>query len=285
MTFEHEEEELSMNILQQCQQWHEEEQDQQIIDALEVLAESERGYELTSMLARAYNNIAQPKMDNYRELLERALALLQSVELDGLADPLWHFRIGYSLFFLDREPEALAHFEQVLALDPNDEDAARFASECRMIIEEETVVKPFTMDRLTEYFDNNDWKYDVLEDGTLKSRFIDFIILICAVDSDIEFESFWMPDAPLELRGEMVNACNEWNRDAKRPKAYIVTRDDGVISVVGEHFVFAGPGMTDTQLFVNLQCFLNASAGMCKFFSERFPQMLPTEDETPDGDA
>lgn len=43
--------------------------------------------------------------------------------------------------------------------------------------------------------------------------------------------------------------------------------------------------MTDTQLFVNLQLFLNASAGMCEFFSERFPQMLPTEDETPDGDA
>lgn len=100
-----------MNILQQCQQWHEEEQHQQIIDALEVVAESERGYELTSMLARAYNNIAQPEMDNYRELLERALALLQSVEMDGLTDPLWHFRIGYSLFFLGREPEALAHFE------------------------------------------------------------------------------------------------------------------------------------------------------------------------------
>ena len=43
-----------MDILQQCQKWHEEDKFQKIIDALEAVPAQERTPEMDSELARAY---------------------------------------------------------------------------------------------------------------------------------------------------------------------------------------------------------------------------------------
>ena len=48
-----------MDILKQCQKWHEKGQYQKIIDALEAI--EERTPEMDSELARAYNNLADPE--------------------------------------------------------------------------------------------------------------------------------------------------------------------------------------------------------------------------------
>ena len=51
------EEDPDMDILQQCQKWHEEDKYQKIIDALEAIPAEERTPEMDSELARAYNNL------------------------------------------------------------------------------------------------------------------------------------------------------------------------------------------------------------------------------------
>ena len=53
---EQDEEEQNMDILQQCQKWHENDEFQKIIDALEAIPAEERTPEMDSELARAYNN-------------------------------------------------------------------------------------------------------------------------------------------------------------------------------------------------------------------------------------
>ena len=52
-----------MDMLQQCQKWHEEDKFQKIIDALEAIPAQERTPEMDSELARAYNNLAGPSED------------------------------------------------------------------------------------------------------------------------------------------------------------------------------------------------------------------------------
>ena len=53
------EEDPDMDILKQCQKWHEKGQYQKIIDALEAIPAGERTPEMDSELARAYNNLAE----------------------------------------------------------------------------------------------------------------------------------------------------------------------------------------------------------------------------------
>lgn len=47
-----------MDLLQQCQQWTEQDEFRKIIDAIEALPDDERTPELDSELARAYSNAA-----------------------------------------------------------------------------------------------------------------------------------------------------------------------------------------------------------------------------------
>lgn len=123
------------DFLTLLEKWHQEDQYQKIIDCLETLSNTQTlDYTLTCQLARAYNNLADPKQEGCRVWLERAAELLKSVEAEGQDDPLWHYRLGYALFYLDREEEALSRFQRVLELDPEDEDARQFIRECKKYI-------------------------------------------------------------------------------------------------------------------------------------------------------
>ena len=115
------EEDPNMDILKQCQKWHEEDKHQKIVDALEAIPAEERTPEVDMELARAYNNLADPSEPEGRKLLHRALELMQSHE-EELGDTYsWNFRMGYSYFYLDQEGRALRHFEKALELHPGDD--------------------------------------------------------------------------------------------------------------------------------------------------------------------
>ena len=121
--------------LSQLDQWHEENAYQKIIDCLESRSKTQAlDYGLTCQLARAYNNLADLDQPEGRAQLARAEELLRSVEAEGQNDPLWHYRLGYSLFYQDREEEALACFQRVVELDPSDEEAEHFLQECKKYI-------------------------------------------------------------------------------------------------------------------------------------------------------
>ena len=121
--------------LSQLEQWYEENAYQKIIDCLESRSKTQAlDYGLTCQLARAYNNLADLDQPEAKAQLARAEELLRLVSEEGAEDPLWHYRLGYSLFYQDREEEALACFERTLELCPSDEDARAFIQECKKYI-------------------------------------------------------------------------------------------------------------------------------------------------------
>ena len=115
------EEDPDMDILKQCQKWHEEDKHQKIVDALEAISSEERTPEMDMELARAYNNLADSSETEGRKLLHQALELMQSHE-EELGDTYsWNFRMGYAYYYLDQEGRALRHFEKALELHPGDD--------------------------------------------------------------------------------------------------------------------------------------------------------------------
>ena len=118
---EQDEEDPDMDILKQCQKWHEKDQHQKIVDALTALPEAERTPETDMELARAYNNLAVPGEPEGRKLLHQALELMQSHE-EELGDTYsWNFRMGYAYYYLDQEGRALRYLEKALELHPGDD--------------------------------------------------------------------------------------------------------------------------------------------------------------------
>ena len=98
LDLEQSDEEQDMDILKQCQKWHEESKQHKIIDALEAIPAEERTPEMDSELARAYNNLAVPED---RELYQKALSLLKPHADYFAEDYRWNFRMGYSYYYLD----------------------------------------------------------------------------------------------------------------------------------------------------------------------------------------
>lgn len=114
-----------MDILQQCQKWHENDEYQKIIDALEAIPE--RTPEEDSELARAYCNLAEP---GKRELFKKALALLNPHKEYFVGNHFWNFRMGYAYYYLDQEGRALPYFRAALEARPGDGDTQYFIDCC-----------------------------------------------------------------------------------------------------------------------------------------------------------
>ena len=125
------EEDPDMDILKQCQKWHEESKQHKIIDALEAIPAEERTPEMDSELARAYSNLADPHKPTCKEMLKKALALLKPHEEYFEDDHYWNFRMGYSYFYLDQEGRALRYFEKALEVRPGDDDTKEFIERCK----------------------------------------------------------------------------------------------------------------------------------------------------------
>lgn len=108
-------------LKKQIAAWHESDDHQAIVDALEKIPATERDCETTGLLARAYNNL-----ENYAKAVE----LLESVKEEGESDHSWNFRMGYALYFMNRNKEAIGYFKKAQELNPEDEDAPEFIRYC-----------------------------------------------------------------------------------------------------------------------------------------------------------
>ena len=123
------EEDPDMDILKQCQKWHENNEHHKIIEALEGI--EERTLEMDSQLARAYNNEADHRTPEGRAMLKKAIALLKPHEEYFEGDYYWDFRMGYSYYYLDQEGRALRYFEKALEARPDDEDTMQLIDGCK----------------------------------------------------------------------------------------------------------------------------------------------------------
>ncbi|MEK3918106.1 SMI1/KNR4 family protein [Paenibacillus sp. FSL K6-2393] len=120
------------DLLVQLQEWHEEDEFQEIVDAIQAIPVEERDYELVNHLGRALNNLEQ-----YEEAVEQFL----TVANEGTGDPLWHYRIGLAYYYLEQYAHALQAFERADELDPGDEDTLEFLEWIRSKTAEESVEK------------------------------------------------------------------------------------------------------------------------------------------------
>lgn len=112
---------MDKELKQQIDSWTEADEHQNVIDTLEKISPSKRNFEETGLLARAYN---------YTGKYETALALLKSTQEEGTQDTNWNFRMGYALYYLNRNKEALSYFTKANELTPEDEDTINFIRYC-----------------------------------------------------------------------------------------------------------------------------------------------------------
>ena len=89
-----------MDLLKQCQQWFEQNEIQEVIDALEAIPAGERTPELDSELAKAYIGAAEIG-EAGRVLYEKALELLAPHEEHFAEDHCWNYRIASAYYYLD----------------------------------------------------------------------------------------------------------------------------------------------------------------------------------------
>ena len=117
-----------MELLEQCQQWFEQDEAQKVIDTLEAIPAGERPPELDSELAKAYIAIAEM---GDREPFEKALELLAPHETYFAGDHCWNYRIASAYYYLDEEGPALRYFEKALKARPGDNDTQEYIDDCR----------------------------------------------------------------------------------------------------------------------------------------------------------
>lgn len=108
-------------LLEQIQQWHEDNEFEKIVQAVEAIPVAERSYMLTRKLASARNNLSQYTV---------ALDILQTIYEEGQTDGVWHFIMGYALYYLDREAEAAVCFQKAIDNGDDGEDTHEFLAWC-----------------------------------------------------------------------------------------------------------------------------------------------------------
>lgn len=124
---------MTDELLAQLEAWHEEDEFQEIVDAITEIPEADRDYVLTSHLGRAYNNLGQ---------YEEGLVQYLTIEEEGEGDPLWHYRVGVSYYYLERYDEALKAFTIADQLEPDDEDTLEFLGWIKRKLAKKAAKKP-----------------------------------------------------------------------------------------------------------------------------------------------
>ncbi|NUU77357.1 SMI1/KNR4 family protein [Paenibacillus xylanilyticus] len=104
-------------LLEQLEEWHEEDEFLEIVNAVQDIPADSRDYVLINHLGRALNNL-----ERYEEAVEQFL----TVEEEGKDDPLWHYRIGLAYYYLEQYEDARTAFETADRLEPGDEDTQEF---------------------------------------------------------------------------------------------------------------------------------------------------------------
>lgn len=129
---------ISEELIKKLNDWHNTGNHLKVVLELKSLPETNNSYLLTSLLARALNNL---------NLYEEALGLLKSVSEQGKEDRDWQFRVGYSLFYIDgRETEAIPYFEKAIELGDDYPSTYELLLEAKSFLEEDLGITEETLE-------------------------------------------------------------------------------------------------------------------------------------------
>lgn len=103
---------MEQELQARLNQLHEDDEFTEIVKTIMGIPASERDYELLGQLARAYNNLGR-----YDEAMEQLLVLAEQ----GKDDSAWHYRIGYSYYFLQQYEQAVGAFTRAYELNPSED--------------------------------------------------------------------------------------------------------------------------------------------------------------------
>lgn len=144
--------------------WHQEDEHEKIVGSIMEIPQSDRDYETVSLLARAMNNL-----ERYDEALQQLLTIAKQ----GEDDPLWHFRVGYSYYYLERYEEALREFEMTDKLEPGDSSTLTLLDWSRSKVDRKSdKIKPSVL----EVQNNSSASFEYLKDMYIDGYYPDFLV-------------------------------------------------------------------------------------------------------------
>ena len=163
----------------QLNEWHDCDEHQKIIDAIESLPLEERDFEITGIYARALNNLGR-----YQEALDQLMA----VEEEGRENGVWNFRVGFSLFYLIRKPEAAKYFQRAMDFGDDCDDTRKMLESSlrddpwdylfEYIEQYEELVSQHPVEKTIDYLDDSQltlWAYNFLYGQVRNGGFIQLI--------------------------------------------------------------------------------------------------------------
>lgn len=157
---------------------------------------------LAGMLARSLNNLGR-----YAE----AAAVLKQVEAAGASDPLWQFRMGFSLYYQGKLDEALACFEASDRMAPGDGDAETYLRWCRAALDLPVCLEPFP-DRAARF-----WAaFAEQEDGLAEKAFAEGCEAVRPALEELLGICFPTPEFRLEPAGEKLRLTLLWEHAPHR---------------------------------------------------------------------
>ncbi|MGQ8873159.1 SMI1/KNR4 family protein [Paenibacillus sp. TSA_86.1] len=202
---------MNEELLEQLETWHEHDEYEKIVEAVQEVPVEERDYELVNHLGRALNNL---------ERYEEAVAQFLTVAEEGADDPLWQYRIGLAYYYLEQYDKAEQAFERSDELEPGDEDTLEFLEWIRNRDEHEDDEEEENEDLAGEVQEGVE-----LENGTTEEQ--------PAVISSLNVVHV---DPPVPVSGEF------WNDSELALEQYVSDPpSDGLIESVEEQLVFRLP--------------------------------------------
>nr|WP_225225275.1 YbjN domain-containing protein [Cellulomonas sp. JH27-2] len=149
----------------------------------------------------------------------------------------------------------------------------------KSVPDDDDPVRSVTRDRIGEYLLERDYRFVVDDDGDLTgtwdgNRF--WFLLLGEADEIVQVRGRWNRSLPLEQRGAVSLALNDWNRERIWPKAY-VREEEGMLALYSEVSADFEPGASDHQLAQVLACGLGT--GVQLFTS--MDALMPGDDALP----
>ena len=99
---------------------YEQERHKDIVEFIEQIPEGERDWPMIGWYIRSLNN---------SEEYLRAEEVSMRYQAQGESDPMWHYRLGYALWYLDRDKEADAAMHRAKELAQGDEKVLAWVEE------------------------------------------------------------------------------------------------------------------------------------------------------------